>query len=622
MSAAPVDSNQLLPTQENLSELLEQLLAIFEVESIQKGQSLPTHPLQRELKNAASARHPLGPMSGNDFHIQPSFSAAPSWEALLQLEQNSCKICLPLCHIEQHSQSVQKATHDAEKAATLLCASWPDATVGPSRRRQLGPDFYHPDSPSYQLFQWLASEELSPTYEGVFLNDLFLLEGRFYQLLRQKPSDIDFTLRRSFTGPEHWVISLPVLSTILLLMTNPTKRVAANSDCPNRELSWCLDSMHGFCRQKGLEEGDRCLSWSLGTFPDCWMYLHFIFHYFSPYNEQENVDESDKWKGSGPSVCARRSITLPIGWDDGMETFREQRVWFGMRTATRYQGGETDMKHPAIVGFIMTDPFHHRVNATMNDWRQRGLESPNGASGVALFQMLLWSGLDEWSLSWNVCLDYIDKLHEVKAANADKQEQVEDLDNKSPKLSTLMFDPSGRLAKEYFVTSHLLKIFRKHVDVLPRSLRGLRTEWERTYPAMNSDLLERFDERTQGKLLKNWNTLITHADELHSELIGRIEKKTGELMSLRDSKGALPRTISIGTRGHTKAHKKAAKEITWFSAEKRRQNERNRPVCGSVCSSTMTPPGVIPLSTASAPTSTYPRCIGYKGVDATCTMNT
>lgn len=164
---------------------------------------------------------------------------------------------------------------------------------------------------------------------------------------------VDLVVFRSFIGPDNWVILLPVLSTILLLMINPTKKAEANSDCPDREISWCLDSFHVFCRWNGPEEGSRNLSWSQGTFPDCWMYLHFMFYYFGPHDDQ--IDESESWKGSGIR-CDRRNIKLPIGWDGGMETFEEQRFWFGMRTSTTYQTEETDTKEQrAMVAFIMGD---------------------------------------------------------------------------------------------------------------------------------------------------------------------------------------------------------------------------------------------------------------------------
>ncbi|KND93768.1 hypothetical protein TOPH_01947 [Tolypocladium ophioglossoides CBS 100239] len=553
MSATLVNTKQVLPTQENLSEVLDKLLAIFEVESILDGRKLPLHPLQREFKDSPDSRHILRPISGNDFHVSPSFTVSPpSWGAILQLEQTGwcSNICVPLCHIEQHPRLDQNVTgiQKVEQAATLLRAAWPDASIGPSRRRQLGLDFYDSASASYQLFRWLASKQLNPISEGIFLSDFLVSEGRRFEPLRQvkrglvvRPSPeedwkhisvsshtVELDRRHqhdpdthfwSFSGPENWVISLPVVSTILLLMINPTKKVEANSDCPDREISWCLDSLHGFCRRKGPEEGSRNLSWSQGTFPDCWMYLHFIFYYFCPHDNQP--DESGRWKGSGIQ-CDRRNIKLPVRRDGSMETFRERRFWFGMRTSTTYQSEETDVKeHQATVAFVMGDSYHIPVDLKNKAWLKRGLESPDGASGVALFHMILWSGMDEWSRGWNCCLDHLDGLHEVK---------IEDLDDANSKLSTLKFD--GKFAKVCSMTAQLLKIFRKHIDVLPQSLDGMRNEWERTYPAIDADLLERFDEETQATLLRNWDTLIMRVNELHSNLVKRIEKKAADL---RDS---------------------------------------------------------------------------------------
>ena len=221
---------------------------------------------------------------------------------------------------------------------------------------------------------------------------------------------------RSFTGPENWVVSLPVICAILLLMTNPTKKVETNTDCPDREITWCLDSLHGFCRLKGPDEGSRNLSWSLGTFPDCWMYLHFIFHHFSPH--EDLLRESKEWKDTGIR-CERREMRLPIGWDCSMKAFSEDRFCFGMRTSTTSRAGETDVnEHQATVAFLMRDGYHIPVDLGRKTWLVRGLHSPRGASGVALFHMLLWSGLDEWSRGWKSCLDYIDRLHELKVQSS------------------------------------------------------------------------------------------------------------------------------------------------------------------------------------------------------------
>ncbi|KAL6852996.1 hypothetical protein ACO1O0_007545 [Amphichorda felina] len=113
------------------------------------------------------------------------------------------------------------------------------------------------------------------------------------------------------------------LVTTLLIMTNPTKKVDANTDCADRELSWCLGSLHAFYREEGPEEGGIPLSWSLGTFPNYWIYPHFIFHYFSPCTPRD-VDGFEKWKGSGIRHEGRM-ISAPIGWNGQTKRFAKER---------------------------------------------------------------------------------------------------------------------------------------------------------------------------------------------------------------------------------------------------------------------------------------------------------
>jgi hypothetical protein len=192
-------------------------------------------------------------------------------------------------------------------------------------------------------------------------------------------------------------------------MTHPTKQANALADNPDRDLSWTLDSLHGFCRKEGLEEGNRHLSWSLGTFPDRWMYLNFIFHYFTP------DDNTDNWVGSGIR-CDRPTITVPLGGSGNKETFREQRTWYSMRTATRHEDSfrAGQLKGPATVAFVLGDGYHPPVKMTKKDWVTREMESAADSSGITAFQMLLWTGVDDWSHGWNACLDYIDRLHQVQ----------------------------------------------------------------------------------------------------------------------------------------------------------------------------------------------------------------
>lgn len=193
---------------------------------------------------------------------------------------------------------------------------------------------------------------------------------------------------------------------------------------------------------------------------------------------------------------------------------------------------------------------------TKKDWATRGIEPVKGASRVTAFQMLLWSRLEEWSSGWSGCLDYIDRLHEPKVtprppfdylASLAKEflitrvltipyNQIEEIDDSDPSsLDALMFDPDGVLAREYFVMANLLKIFHRHMDVLPRSLQQMKAKWEQIYPGVDSDLTHRFAEDTQLTLLKNWTRLTDHVDELHRKLVERVEKRSAELLNLRDS---------------------------------------------------------------------------------------
>ena len=188
-SGIPVSHSQLLPTQQNLSELLVKLLTVFGIESVLDGEVLPRQPLQREI--GKNLRPALRPMVGNDFHIQTAFGTDHSWKALLQLDQgdDSTKISLPLCHVAQHpgTDDAAAAIRLVEHMAKLLRYTWPDANVGAlSKRRQLGPPFVDSDGTDYHLFRWLASKDLNPVSEGVFLRNLYQSVDLLYQPLRQK----------------------------------------------------------------------------------------------------------------------------------------------------------------------------------------------------------------------------------------------------------------------------------------------------------------------------------------------------------------------------------------------------------------------------------------------------
>lgn len=222
---------------------------------------------------------------------------------------------------------------------------------------------------------------------------------------------------RTFAGPEDsWVVSFPVIASILCLLKKPNQSNHSSSDLEfafgggysNRDLSWCLDSMQGFCRSEG-PEGGRDLSFGLGTSSDCWLHLHFILNTF--HLDSDDTSYGPSWLGSGMR-CDRRRIKVQVQPGSDM-TFREGRTWIGMRIATDFHG-QAPTASPPVVGVIVTDSGASDINLTERDWDQRGLTSPPLAAGVALFQMTLWSSLDWWEMRWHHCLDQIDNVIEVK----------------------------------------------------------------------------------------------------------------------------------------------------------------------------------------------------------------
>lgn len=101
-----------------------------------------------------------------------------------------------------------------------------------------------------------------------------------------------------------------------------------------------------------------------------------------------------------------------------------------------------------------------------------------------------------------------------------------------------MSDDSGALSKAYFVTGHILRVFRKHIDVFRAEVQRIKGEWERAYPAVNlpdGDGGERIKLVDRKTLLKNWSKVSDHVDEMHQKLVARIENRIIELQGLRNT---------------------------------------------------------------------------------------
>lgn len=188
-NGAIVTVGVLPPTCENILETLrESFLSVFGVGSILNDQKLPIFHLQRDLIDLGSPHVSWGPISGNDFHIEPSITSDPCcWSSLLQFSPSgkaeSPTSVIPFAHIRQHPSVLPGATLEVEKAASLLRTHWPNSHIGPSKRRMLGPQFTDSNSSAYIMFSWLASQDLN--LEGVDLK-LLLLHPKGYFLSREE----------------------------------------------------------------------------------------------------------------------------------------------------------------------------------------------------------------------------------------------------------------------------------------------------------------------------------------------------------------------------------------------------------------------------------------------------
>lgn len=209
---------------------------------------------------------------------------------------------------------------------------------------------------------------------------------------------------------EPWVLSFPMIASILCLMTNPSKIESnPNSGHSSRDISWCMDSLQAFCRLMGPGDGERDLSFSLGTYPDCWIYLCFVLHFFCPDVEHGNSNKSTYYSTTSGLRCDRRILAA-----EGIGSFKETRILVNLRSAAGYTTGPSTNPSPSTVGIILTDLGHQSISTRENNWSERELESSPQYSGISLFQNIVWNHIDVWKDRWDQCLGHVDNVLEKK----------------------------------------------------------------------------------------------------------------------------------------------------------------------------------------------------------------
>lgn len=261
------------------------------------------------------------------------------------------------------------------------------------------------------------------------------------------------TAHRSFvTSDETWVLSFPMMASVLCLMTNPNK--IATDEYADRDISWCMDSLQAFCRLESPGDGERDLSFSLGTYPDSWMYLSFALHFFWPdVTDRGGPKKPQPFHFAIPGLgCDRRSLEIDLG------SFQEARILVHLRCAAGCGTGAPTIPNPATVGVVLTDLGHQPINARAKHWDERQLESSSEYSGVALFHTIVWDHLDIWAYRWDQCLDHIDNMLGNELATGNQNIR------------------SSEAAKYVYETLRLFMEFRRHMAQAPRSLRRMRKE--------------------------------------------------------------------------------------------------------------------------------------------------
>ncbi|KAJ2896996.1 hypothetical protein MKZ38_005059 [Zalerion maritima] len=534
---------RLLPKQDILLDLREKLLSVFDVASVLASKTLPLYCLQRDITPPVLGpdRAPVGPFPGNDFHVFPSIVFEPeSWAACLQFEDGVSAaddpprqpLQVPLSHHKYNRPPGANAVEDVEAAAKRVLGLWPDDGMTPTWPRwRLGPQLSDPQSPLYHTYHWLCSKPLNGEVVDARILSWSpgtgrLVDGQFDRpplpswCTEPDPRPEPSAEIWSISNQDPMVLSFPTLACILCLMSDPSKPAGQNPGdvCADRDLSWCLDALHGLCRLKGPAEDERDLSHSLGTSPGHWMYLNFIFHHFVA-DGSEAADPPPKHHGSGLRAD-RRSVTISIS-PGRKATFTESRRWIGARVATTFKGKAPSMS-PASVLLSVSDSGHPSARMREQDWDKSGLKSPARDPGVALFMQFLWGSLGEWEAAWGRSLDHLDKAFGVAA---------DDLTDDA--IESLLSTDVRRRAATCLAALQLLHFFRAQIKAVPRSLRKMHGTWERTYVGERSGMLDRFDRDAQRTFLQNWGRLLAHADAAQGGLLGRIREVEERIKDLR-----------------------------------------------------------------------------------------
>ncbi|KAK8115790.1 hypothetical protein PG984_012292 [Apiospora sp. TS-2023a] len=460
------------------------------------------------------------PIPGNDFHDVPGvIHDGVPWSACLRVDEKGSDTSLvPHVYINQppsvdEDAAVKKTT---EHVIEVIQQLWPDSSESYMDGEMLSLLFETRIFRGDAMSSWLAAQGL--TEEAFAMNMISQGPRSTYVPCLEKQSHVVYSGQVwSFIEKGRWVMSFPVIASIMCLLSHPDK--GSISEYPDRDMAWCLDSLHAFCRFENTDALVRPLAYSLGTYADKWMYLQFIVHTFSKVDDRVK-HTADQLDGSG-MLTERRTVTVP---DVG--SFRESRVWIAVRTIAGTLG--PNMRAPLNVTVIVSDLGHLSLDLEDRHWLERGIESPDRiAVGVALFQMQVWSQVDAWYNEWEACVNDLDKALEV---------EWKDLEDRA-RLSEMM--ESRKRSDMAFSMIQLLSVFCKEMAVTPQALKRMHEEWKRTYGdpdwygPSGMDQFGRFSGQTHVILRQNWDKLLGHVDQAYARLLNQVKDKEAKLRCIR-----------------------------------------------------------------------------------------
>ncbi|KAI0415009.1 hypothetical protein F5X98DRAFT_232595 [Xylaria grammica] len=300
------------------------------------------------------------------------------------------------------------------------------------------------------------------------------------------------------------VLSIPLIAAVLVLMSNPRKPLTGKGEVTpdDRDLSWCLDSLQGFCRPEPPSHGTRDLSWSIGTYEDCWIYLSFIttcYRFRGGKDDDDDDDDDDDADAqekldSSPDglLCERDRFTLP-----GIGTFTEERMLLIARVATGCDAPVGPL--PAAVGIFISDMEYKRgyQNAASTD---EGGGPPDECGGLVVLREMMLYQLDQWRVNWLHTLDQVEiYMLTVAGSGGNRAEKRRDL----------------AAAKQ------LLLMLGGKMDAERMALSQMHRELERVYPESHAG---RFSASAREWILKEWCRLRAYSSTIRNGFLYRIEE--------------------------------------------------------------------------------------------------